>query len=50
VAVAWATRRFGSFLSAPLALAAYGVCLWATGGVDREQLQALRALRARRAR
>jgi O-antigen/teichoic acid export membrane protein len=46
--VAWPTRRFGSFVSAPLAVAAYAVCLWVTGGIDREQLEALRALRRRR--
>jgi O-antigen/teichoic acid export membrane protein len=48
VAVAAVTKRFGSFVSAPLAVGAYGVCLWLTGGVDREQLEAVRALRRRR--
>lgn len=47
-AAAWATLRFGSFVSAPLALATYAAALWLTGGVDRDQLAALRTLLRRR--
>jgi O-antigen/teichoic acid export membrane protein len=50
VAIAWATHRLGSFLSAPLALGGYGLCLWAVGGIDRQELEALRALRRAPAR
>jgi O-antigen/teichoic acid export membrane protein len=39
-----ATLRFTSFVSAPLALAAYLVCLRLTGVLDGRQLQTLRAL------
>jgi len=48
LAVAALTLRFGSFVSAPLALGAYAFCLWLTGGVDREQLEAVRAIVRRR--
>jgi O-antigen/teichoic acid export membrane protein len=44
LAVARATHGLGSFGSAPLALASYAVVLWAAGGLDRNQLAALRAL------
>jgi O-antigen/teichoic acid export membrane protein len=42
-AVAWPTLRFGSFVSAPLALAAYAACLWLTGAVA--LIPSLRAMR-----
>jgi O-antigen/teichoic acid export membrane protein len=48
IGVAAPTLRFGSFVSAPLAVGAYAVFLWLTGGVDREQLAAVRAIVRRR--
>jgi len=48
IAVAAPTLRFGSFVSAPLAVAAYAVFLGLTGGVDREQLAAVQAIVRRR--
>jgi O-antigen/teichoic acid export membrane protein len=47
--VGLATLRFTSFVSAPLALGAYLVCLRLTGVLDRSQLETLRGLVRRRA-
>jgi O-antigen/teichoic acid export membrane protein len=47
--VGWATLRFSSFVSAPLALGAYLGCLWVTGVLDRGQIETLRGLVRRRA-
>jgi len=41
--VAWIATRLGSFVAAPLALAAYAAALWLTGGVDKRQLETIRA-------
>lgn len=42
--------RVDSFFAAPVALAAYVGCLWLTGGIDAEQLAAVKAAVARKAR
>jgi O-antigen/teichoic acid export membrane protein len=47
--VGLATLRFTSFVSAPLALGAYLLCLRLTGVLDRSQLETLRGLVRRRA-
>ncbi len=38
------------FVAGPIALAVYFACLWLTGGIDKEQLDAIRAAIARKAR
>lgn len=48
-AVAWSLSSFSSFIAAPLAMTAYGICLWMTGGLDRAQLDTMRALFSRKA-
>jgi O-antigen/teichoic acid export membrane protein len=48
VAVARATSTLTSFVSAPLAVAAYGASLWLIGGLDRGELQSLRTMLRRR--
>jgi O-antigen/teichoic acid export membrane protein len=48
-AVGRATVSLTSFASAPLAVAAYAASLWMLGGLDREDLDALRGLLRRRA-
>jgi O-antigen/teichoic acid export membrane protein len=37
------------FVSAPLAVVAYGVALWLIGGLDREQIEAMKGIVARKA-
>jgi O-antigen/teichoic acid export membrane protein len=48
IAVALLTKQLTPFLAAPLSMAAYLVMLWALGGVDAGQLQAVRQGLARR--
>jgi hypothetical protein len=48
VAASWLLARLTPFLAAPLSLAAYLLALWALGGVEPEQVQALRQGLARR--
>jgi O-antigen/teichoic acid export membrane protein len=43
-AVAWSLSSLSSFIAAPLAMTAYVACLWMTGGLDRAQLETMRAL------
>lgn len=49
-AVAFITKRFGSFGSAPLALTAYVGVLWATGGIDESYVAAIRNFVTRKLR
>jgi O-antigen/teichoic acid export membrane protein len=42
-AVAVALKRFGSFVSAPIAMVAYAGTLWLTGGIDESYVQAIRS-------
>lgn len=49
-AVAFALRAVSPFVVAPLALVAFAVVLWATGGLNSEQLQFLRSVASRRRR
>jgi O-antigen/teichoic acid export membrane protein len=44
VPVALATRSLNPFLSAPLAIIAYGIALFATGAIDKEQLSKIRGI------
>jgi hypothetical protein len=41
--VAFLLRGFSSFIGAPLAVIAYGLALWAVGGLTRAQLETFRA-------
>lgn len=49
-AVALALGHVTPFLSAPLALVAYFACLWVIGGIEPDQLDAVRGLVARKLR
>ena len=47
--VAYLTRPLlGPFLSAPLALVAYGLALWLTGGIEPEQVDLVRGFAGRK--
>jgi O-antigen/teichoic acid export membrane protein len=46
--VAYALRSINSFIAAPIALCAYGVALVLTGAVEKQQIQAARALVSRK--
>src|SRR6266545_840390 len=47
-AVARLLSGFSSFIAAPFALSTYAVCLWATGGLDKEQVEVVRSIVARK--
>ena len=46
--VARLLKGFSPFLGAPLAVLAYGIALWATGGVEKQQVAAIRSFIARK--
>jgi len=48
VAAARLLSHVTPFVAAPLAVAAYVTCLWATGGLDKEQVEAIRGMIARK--
>jgi Na+-driven multidrug efflux pump len=48
VVVARGLSGITPFVAAPISVVAYGLCLWATGGLDSEQLAMLRSAIGRR--
>jgi hypothetical protein len=42
--VAWLLRGLNPFLAAPVSVLAYGGALWATGEIDRSQIERVRAV------
>ncbi len=46
----WALKGINPFVSAPIALLSYGLCLWAVGGIDKDQVEILRGYIGRKLR